>query len=77
MSFRVFTDLLKSHNPDFVFLLETLFDANVMQELVVKVEFDKSFEVNRVGRGGCLTIIWKKLVKCSVIQFLTFTLMST
>lgn len=48
---RVFRDLIKSRNPDLVFLYEMLVDAKVIKELVDKCGFSRSFAVDRVGRG--------------------------
>ncbi|XP_074345250.1 uncharacterized protein LOC141684263 [Apium graveolens] len=65
---RVFGVLLKSRNPDLVFLSETLVDSKVMKDLAVKFGFANSFEVDRVGRGGGLALMWKKSVACQVMD---------
>lgn len=65
---RVFGDLLKSRNPDFVFLCETLVDASVINNLVDRFGFHNSFVVDRTGRGGGLAIMWKKSVLCQVLD---------
>lgn len=59
---RLFGDLLKSHNPDFVFLSETLVETKVIKEVVDKFGFFDFFAVDRVGRGGGLAVTWKRAV---------------
>lgn len=47
---RILKDLVKSHNPDFVFLSETLVNSDVMTEIADKLGFTSSFAVSKVGR---------------------------
>ena len=54
---RIFRDLIKSRNPDFVFLTETLVDEKVIKDLAASNGFVDSFAVGRVGRGGGLAVM--------------------
>ncbi|XP_074346921.1 uncharacterized protein LOC141685732 [Apium graveolens] len=65
---RVFGDLLKSRNPDLVFLSETLVESKVIKELAEKFDFFDYFVVDRVGRGGVLALMWKRSVGCKVVD---------
>lgn len=51
---RVFGDLVKSRNPDLVFLSETLVEKKIIKDIAAKFGFVNSFEVDRIGRGGGL-----------------------
>ncbi|XP_074346587.1 uncharacterized protein LOC141685379 [Apium graveolens] len=67
---RIFENLLKSSNPDFVFLSETLSDKKDIKELANKFGFFDYFTVDKVGRLGGLAIMWKRFVGCNMIDFL-------
>lgn len=47
---RVLRDILKSHQPDLIFLSETLSVGNKMEELSSKFGFANFFSVDRKGR---------------------------
>lgn len=64
---RILGDLIKSLNPTFVFLSETLVDNSVIAELCSKFGFAGYFAVDRVGRGGGLAIFWKHNTECRVV----------
>ena len=65
---RVLGDLLKSINPAFVFLSETLVTSNTINELCSKFGFADCFTVDRVGRGGGLAVMWKNSITCWVVD---------
>lgn len=65
---RILKDLIKTHNPNFVFLSETLVEVKDMSEITNKLGFENSYAVNRVGRGGGLAILWKNTIDCQVIE---------
>lgn len=46
---RVLGDLVRDHRRNFIFLIETIFFANKIEELRVKFGFDNCFAVDRVG----------------------------
>lgn len=64
---RILGDELKSHNPDFVFLSETLVEKKEIEELVDKFGFSDFFAVDKVGQGGGLAALWKRSVNCTVV----------
>ncbi|XP_074356683.1 uncharacterized protein LOC141696441 [Apium graveolens] len=65
---RLFGDLLKSRNPDFVFLSETLVETKVIKKLSEKFGFFDYFAIDKVGRGGGLAIMWKRTIDCRVVN---------
>lgn len=65
---RVLRDLIKSQKPDLLFLSETLVDNNVVDNLAPKFGFTSHVSVARVGRGGGLAVMWRRNLKCSVID---------
>lgn len=64
----ILRDLIKSQNPYFVFLSETLVEVKDMIEIADTLGFENSYTVNRVGRGGGLAILWERTVDCQVIE---------
>lgn len=64
---RNLRDLIKSQNPTFVFLSETLVKKDVIAELSNKLGFIEFFAVDVEGRSGGLAVMWKSVIKCSVV----------
>ncbi|KAL8101055.1 hypothetical protein AgCh_033077 [Apium graveolens] len=58
---RILGDLLKYRNPDLVFLSEMLVEKNVIKDLLAKFEFYDNFAMDRIGRGGGLAAMWKRI----------------
>lgn len=65
---RILSDLIRSLNPTFVFLSETLVDRDIIAQICTKFGFADFFAVNRVGRGGGLAIMWRHTVECRVLH---------
>ncbi|XP_074341995.1 uncharacterized protein LOC141679392 [Apium graveolens] len=65
---RILGDLIKSLNPAFVFLSETLVDKGTIAELCLKPRFADFFAVDKVGRGGGLAVLWKHTVECKIMD---------
>lgn len=65
---RILKDLIKSQNPNFVFLSETLVEVKDMIEIANKLGFENLYAVDRVGRGGGLAVLWKSTVDYDVIE---------
>lgn len=63
---RIFRDLIKSHNPDFVFLSETLLEEDGIKELADKCGCAGFYAVSRIEREGGLATMWKRNVDCHV-----------
>ncbi|WJX96618.1 hypothetical protein P8452_77796 [Trifolium repens] len=62
-------DLVRTYQPDVMFLCETLVHANKIVEIRIKLGFDEAFAVDRIGRSGELAIMWKNKVKCKIINY--------
>lgn len=62
-------DLIKSHNPEFLFLSETISYANKTEKLHVKFGFSQCFSVDRVGRSGGLAVFWRNNVSCEITSY--------
>lgn len=56
---RCLGELLKTHKPTVVFLIETLVDKNRMEGLRRKFGYDSCFAVDVRGRSGGLAAMWK------------------
>lgn len=66
---RILRDLIKSLNPTFIFLSETLVEKTVIAKFCSKLGFADFFVVDRVGRGGGLAVLWKHNVECRVMNY--------
>jgi len=53
-------DLIRHHKPDIIFLCETLCHANKIEEIRQSVGYEACFSVDREGRSGGLSLLWKK-----------------
>ncbi|XP_074358334.1 uncharacterized protein LOC141697724 [Apium graveolens] len=40
-----------------------------MEEFRVKFDFDHCFSVDRVGRSGCLAVLWKNFIQCQISRY--------
>lgn len=65
---RCLRDLLKTRNPDFVFLSETLVKTEKIGELSKSFGFENNFTVSCVGHGGGLAVMWKRNVTCTILS---------
>lgn len=61
-------DLIRTNRPDIIFLFETLVQASKIEEIRVKIGFDFAFVVDREGRGGAVTVLWKSTVNCNILN---------
>jgi exonuclease III len=57
------------YKPDVLFLCETLSTAAKLEELRNVLGFDSCFSVNRQGRGGGLSFMWRSSFNCSITSF--------
>jgi hypothetical protein len=62
-------DLVRTYQPDVMFLCETLVHANKITEIKTKLGFDAAFAVDRIGRSGSLALLWKNTITCNVISY--------
>ncbi|XP_074358060.1 uncharacterized protein LOC141697539 [Apium graveolens] len=65
---RIFGDLIKSRNLDFIFLSETLVVSKDIEGIAEKFGYSSSFTVDKVGRGGGLAILWERSITCNVVD---------
>lgn len=65
---RCLRDLVKIRHPDFIFLSETLVNAEKIKEISVSLGFCNNFAVDNVGRGGGLAIMWKRSIVSHVVN---------
>jgi hypothetical protein len=54
-----------------IFLCETLVHANKIEEVRIRLGFDASFAVDKIGRSGGLAVLWKHPFDCNLINFST------
>lgn len=66
---RALGDLVKSHKPNVLFLIETLSGKDRISKLVSKLGFVDFFSVDSSGRSRGLAILWDRNVKCQVMGF--------
>ena len=62
-------EINKSRKPDFIFLIETLVHSAQVEKLKSKLGFEGAFYVDRVGRGGGLTFLWRKTGMFSLLSY--------
>lgn len=66
---RVLNDLIKDRNPDVVFLIETISQANKIEELRIKLGYSQCFAVDCVGRSGGLAMMCKETENCIITGY--------
>ncbi|XP_074326978.1 uncharacterized protein LOC141664920 [Apium graveolens] len=65
---RVLGDLIKSHKPSILFLIEILSKGDGVKKLNKKFGFDNYWAVDSVGRGGGLALLWDNIISCEVVE---------
>ena len=66
---RSLCDLVKSHHPRILFLMETLVHEMKIEELRIKLGFSGKFAVNIIGHSGGLAMLWDSSLSCSISGF--------
>ncbi|WCJ43898.1 hypothetical protein M5689_024607 [Euphorbia peplus] len=66
---RCLGDLLKSQNPNLVFLIETLVYSSKIESLRRKFNFNYKFVVDCRGHSGGLVVLWKNSLDASVTGY--------
>jgi hypothetical protein len=61
--------MVKEKQPSFVFLIETLCRKQRMEWIRVKLGFTGYFVVDRVGRSGGLTLLWREAGALEIFNF--------
>lgn len=65
---RALGDLVKSHRPNILFLIETLSDKERIKKLCTKLGFNNFWAIDNRGRSGGLAMLWDRTVQCEVIK---------
>lgn len=65
---RILRDLIKSQNPDLIFLSETLVEGSVISNIADQLGFNNVFTVDKIGRSGGMAVLWNRKVECQVID---------
>lgn len=65
---RVLREMVNSFKPDLLFLSETLVVSNKIEALASKLGYADFFSVDRQGRGGGLAVLWKRTMRCTVVD---------
>ena len=66
---RALKSLLKEHNPDIVFLIESKLTRRQAKSLVTRLNFENWWAVDRVGMSGGLLLIWKMKITLKVLSW--------
>ena len=69
---QVLKDLIRSHCPSLIFLIETKLSAKKMLALKFSLGFSFGFAVDRVGLGGGLALLWKPSLDVSLQTFSSY-----
>ncbi|CAN0915184.1 hypothetical protein LINGRAHAP2_LOCUS28980 [Linum grandiflorum] len=56
---HVLGELIQTHRPGVLILLETFADKSRMKEVRVAVKFEGCFAVDAVGHSGGICILWR------------------
>ncbi|PNX96867.1 ribonuclease H, partial [Trifolium pratense] len=62
-------NIAHGHQPDILFLSETLSKAQVMERVRVNLNFNSCLSVDVEGRSGGLSVMWKDTIKCRVLNY--------
>ncbi|XP_058741766.1 uncharacterized protein LOC131614157 [Vicia villosa] len=62
-------NIAQRHNPDLIFLSETLANARKMETVRVTLKFDSCLAVDVDGRSGGLAVLWRNNIKCRVLNY--------
>nr|XP_048334847.1 uncharacterized protein LOC125423747 [Ziziphus jujuba var. spinosa] len=68
-TFRAFTKMLKTQDPDIVFLMETKLLSRQLERLRLCSSMAGVFGVDRVGLSGGLALLWKQSLNVSIKSF--------
>ena len=62
-------DLVKSHHPRILFLMETLVHEMKIEELCIKLSFSGKFAVKSIDHSGGLAMLCDSSLSCSISGF--------
>ena len=66
---RSLCDLVKSHRPCILFLMERLVHEMKIEELCIKLGFSGKFAANSIGHSGGLAMLWDSSLSCLISSF--------
>jgi hypothetical protein len=59
-------NIAQGHQPDILFLSETLSRAQTMERVRVNLKYNACLSVDVEGRSGQLSVMWRNTIKCRV-----------
>ncbi|GAU42643.1 hypothetical protein TSUD_398480 [Trifolium subterraneum] len=62
-------NIAQGHQPDILFLSETLSKAQTMERIRVSLKFSSCLSVDVEGRSGGLSVMWKDTIKCRIVNY--------
>ncbi|GAU10318.1 hypothetical protein TSUD_418940, partial [Trifolium subterraneum] len=62
-------NIAQGHQPDILFLSETLSKAQTMERVRVSLKFNSCLSVDVEGRSGGLSVMWRDTIKCRVMNY--------
>ncbi|PNY16121.1 hypothetical protein L195_g012831, partial [Trifolium pratense] len=62
-------NIAQSHQPDILFLSETLSKNHTMERLRVNLKFNSCLSVEVEGRSGGLSVMWRDTISCRIMNY--------
>jgi exonuclease III len=62
-------NVAQCHQPDILFLSETLSKAPTMERIRVNLKFNSCLSVDVEGRSGGLSVMWRDTIQCRVLNY--------
>ncbi|KAK2449721.1 hypothetical protein QL285_008883 [Trifolium repens] len=62
-------NIAHGHQPDILFLSETLSKAQTMERIRVTLKFNSCLLVDVEGRSGGLSVMWRDTINCRVMNY--------
>ncbi|KAK2388712.1 hypothetical protein QL285_062362 [Trifolium repens] len=61
--------IAQGHQPDILFLSETLSKSHTMERIRVSLNFNSCLSVDVEGRSGGLSVMWKNTISCRILNY--------
>ncbi|MCH93186.1 endonuclease/exonuclease/phosphatase family protein, partial [Trifolium medium] len=62
-------NIAQGHQPDILFLSETLSKSQTMERIRVKLKFNCCLSIDVEGRSGGLSVMWRDTISCRVMNY--------
>ncbi|CAN0871077.1 hypothetical protein LINGRAHAP2_LOCUS9741 [Linum grandiflorum] len=62
-------ELVKTHRPRVIILLENFVNKSRMEEVRVALKFEGCFAVDAVGHSGRICVLWKEKEEVRIMEF--------